>query len=69
MCQIYKFDHSANCVILELNEIVEGNVEYLDDIKFDNEVFLYIVRSPYPRAIIRSIVPPKNTSLFTHLKS
>ncbi|WP_181933431.1 hypothetical protein [Pyrobaculum aerophilum] len=56
-------------MILELNEIVEGNVEYLDDIKFDNEVFLYIVRSPYPRAIIRSIVPPKNTSLFTHLKS
>ncbi|MEM0483648.1 MAG: xanthine dehydrogenase family protein molybdopterin-binding subunit [Thermofilaceae archaeon] len=49
---------------LELNEIVEGNVEYLDDIKFDNEVYLYIVRSPYPRAIIRSIVPPKNYLAF-----
>ncbi|AFA39387.1 Aerobic-type carbon monoxide dehydrogenase, large subunit CoxL/CutL-like protein [Pyrobaculum oguniense TE7] len=51
-------------MLAELREIVEGRVEYIDDIKLKGEVYLFVLRSPYARAFVKSISPPKNYLAF-----
>lgn len=49
--------------IKEHLDIVLGNSVYLDDIKLENMVHLYVIRSPYARARILRIEEPGNKAL------
>lgn len=51
-------------VVKEVEEIVEGKTEYIDDLKFGDEAYLFVVRSPYARAIVRGITPPSRYLAF-----
>lgn len=50
--------------MIELKEVVEADVEYIDDVRYPNELYLFILRSPYSRAIIRDVTPPRKSILF-----
>ncbi|MEM0173340.1 MAG: xanthine dehydrogenase family protein molybdopterin-binding subunit [Sulfolobaceae archaeon] len=43
--------------------IIKGDSKYLDDIKFRNEVYLYVIRSTYARAEIQDYSLPSNSLL------
>lgn len=51
-------------MLKENYEVVSGNTTYIDDIHLDNEVYLYVIRSNYARAKIKSITPPSSSLLF-----
>ncbi|MEL9991389.1 MAG: xanthine dehydrogenase family protein molybdopterin-binding subunit [Thermoproteus sp.] len=48
----------------ELWEVVNGQVEYIDDIRLPGETYLFVLRSPYPHAVVKAIAPPKRGLLF-----
>jgi CO/xanthine dehydrogenase Mo-binding subunit len=50
--------------VIELKEVIEADVEYIDDVRYPNELYLFVLRSPYSRAIIRYITPPRKSILF-----
>ncbi len=50
--------------MIELKEVIGADVEYIDDIRYPNELYLFVLRSPYSRAIIRDITPPRKSILF-----
>jgi len=43
--------------------IIKGDSKYLDDIRLKDEVYLYVVRSPYARAEVRDYSLPSNALL------
>jgi CO/xanthine dehydrogenase Mo-binding subunit len=51
-------------MIREHLNIITGKSVYIDDIKLNKEAYLYIIRSPYARGLIRDMSKPSNSLLF-----
>jgi carbon-monoxide dehydrogenase large subunit len=49
---------------LEDLKFLLGKGRYLDDVRFQGEVYLHVIRSPYARADLTRISPPPNSLLF-----
>lgn len=49
--------------MLEAGRFVRGAGVYVDDIKIPGTLYLKIIRSPYPRAVVKSIDPGSSKPL------
>ncbi|BBG26218.1 xanthine dehydrogenase family protein molybdopterin-binding subunit [Sulfuracidifex tepidarius] len=51
-------------MLKESYDVITGKSVYIDDLHFDDEVYLYVVRSNYARAKIKRVTSPSRSLLF-----